>query len=114
MRLFPVVLFFTSAAVMAQGSPCAEPEYAFTTKASKTELRDKYCYFVRRAKSNDSSHRITQEAIQKKGDLGLSATRDREVSMDELKAAGSCRVAAGAVADALSRRFKSKPPASCD
>jgi hypothetical protein len=111
-RLFGICLIFVSAGAVAQGNPCKEPEYLFIKSASKSELRDAYCSFEHKALSNEKSHRLTQEMIEKKHAMQLDTANDRETSMGELKARTSCRVAAGAVADALSRRFKSKPP-SC-
>lgn len=105
-------LVFVSCGAMAQGNPCKEPEYLFIKSASKAEMRDEYCSLTRRAQSNDHSHQITQDSIARKRELHLDTLSDRDLSMSELKAATSCKVAAGAIADALSRRFKSKPP-SC-
>jgi hypothetical protein len=111
-RLLSIGLAFVSCGVMAQGNPCKEPEYLFIKSASKAEMRDEYCSLTRRAESNDAMRRITRESIQRKHELRLETSADREEEMSELKAATSCKVAAGAIADALSRRFKSKPP-SC-
>lgn len=109
-RILAICLTMTSAEVLAEGSPCKEPEYLFTKSASKAEMRDEYCSLTRRAESNDKMRQITRESIQKKHELHLDTAADREEEMSELKAATSCKVAAGAIADALSRRFKSKPP----
>jgi hypothetical protein len=109
-RLLWIGLAFVSCGVMAQGNPCKEPEYLFIKSASKAEMRDEYCSLTRHAQSNDKSHQITQDSIARKRGKHLDTSNEREVSMSELKAATSCKVAAGAIADALSRRFKSKPP----
>jgi hypothetical protein len=102
------------AGTASAGNRCEKVEHAQLKVASKSELRDEYCYATRRAQSYDGSHRIIREAMEKKYALGLDARSDQQASMEALEAAGSCKIAAGAFADALSRRFKSKPPPSCD
>jgi hypothetical protein len=102
-----------SVGALAQDRPCREPEYLFVQSASKAELNDEYCSLMRHADSNDRSRQITQDGIQKKRELQLDATTDRELELREVRAATSCRVAAASISGALSRRFKSKPP-SCN
>ena len=105
-------LLTLSVGALAQDHPCKDPEYLFIKSASKAELRAEYCSLVAHADSNDRSREITQEGIQNKKTLRLDTSGDRELELKELRAAASCRHAAGSVAIALERRFKSKPP-SC-
>jgi hypothetical protein len=111
-RLLLIGLALVSAGAFAQGRPCNEPEYLFIKSASKPELRDSYCSLQLRAQSNEKDRQITHEAIEKKRELHLDASVERDNELGELRAATSCKVAASAVAGALERRFKSKPP-SC-
>lgn len=112
-RLFALLTILAAGSAIAEGFPCSEVQYAFLKDASKDELREEYCRLTRKALSNQKSYQLTLEMIEEKKALQLSEPKDREKSLSEIKAAGTCRVSAGAVSDALYRRFKSKPPASC-
>jgi hypothetical protein len=112
-RLLIAGLLCCSASAWAQGDPCPKPEYAFISTASKSELREEYCYLTRKARREERGHQLTQEMIAKKRDLHLDTVEDGKTSLDELKAANSCKVAAATLAEALLRRFKNKPP-SCN
>jgi cation transport regulator ChaB len=111
-RLLSIGLTFVSVSAFAQGRPCTEPEYLFLKSASLPEMRDAYCSLELRAESNDRDRKITKEAIQEKQEMHLDASKERGNEMGELRAVTSCKVAASAVAGAIERRFKSKPP-SC-
>jgi hypothetical protein len=113
-RLLWICLIAASTGAAAAEERCPAPEYAFTKGASKSAVRDEYCVLTRKAQRYEKFHKLTQEAIQKKYALHLSADKESEESIDELQAANSCKAAAAVLADTLTRRFKSKPPASCD
>jgi len=112
-RTFLLLAMLVAASAGAEGLPCSEPQYAFLKDASKDELKYEYCRLTRKALSNERSHKNTLQMIEEKKSLHLYDPKDRGKSMSELQAAGTCKVAAGAVSDALARRFKSKSPASC-
>jgi hypothetical protein len=108
------LLLVAGAAYADSERGCAKPEWAQLHGADKDELRHEYCHMVREAKSNEWSHRNVQETIRQKAELQLDTMPDRERSLEYLRATTSCKVAAAHFQAALSRRFKSKPPASCD
>src|SRR4051794_18421710 len=89
-----------------EGNRCPLPEYAQLKGADKSELNSEYCAATRQAKSNMDMHNITQDLIRKKLEIAADIGPEQQQSLAEIKAAGSCKVAAGAYADALSRRFK--------
>lgn len=112
-RTFVLLALLMAGGAGAEGFPCSEPQYAFLKGASKAEMQEEYCRLTRKALSNERSHKNTLQMIEEKKSLQLYDPKDRGKSMSELQAAGTCKVAAGAVSDALARRFKSKSPASC-
>jgi hypothetical protein len=112
-RLFALLTILAAGSAIAEGFPCSEVQYAFLKDASKDELREEYCRLTRKALSNEKSYQSTGQAIEEKRTLQLDTSKDRDMAMAELRASHTCKVAAGAISDALSRRFKSKPPASC-
>jgi hypothetical protein len=82
--------------------------------ASKKELQEEYCFAKIHAESEARIHEIVQETISKKRQIPADTSRDEADSLSLLKSVGSCRSRAAQFEVALSRRFKSKPPASCD
>jgi hypothetical protein len=108
------MLALAQSAVASVASPCSEPEYLQLKTASKSELREEYCIATRRAQSEDRMHQIVQDGIAQKRAIPVDTSENEKESMEYLKSAGSCRVRAAKFQVALSKRFKSKPPASCD
>lgn len=112
-RLLGLMAMLVVGGAAAEGFPCPEPQYAFLKDAGKDELRYEYCRLTRKALSNERAHRHTREMIEEKKALELYESKDGDKALSELQAAGTCKVAAGAVADALAKRFKQKPTTSC-
>lgn len=103
-----------SASAANVASPCKDVEYMQLKIGEKAELLREYCFAKIHAESEDRMHKITEETIAQKRAIPSDTSEDEQDSMAYLKSAASCRSRAAQLQVALSKRFKTKPPKSCD
>ena len=116
MRSFAFIglLALTQAAMASTTSSCEKAEYLQLKDADKAELQQEYCSATRRAQSADRLHAIVEDTIEKKRAIPADASTSEKESLDLIDVRTSCLVRAAKFKAALGKRFKSKPPASCD
>jgi hypothetical protein len=116
MRSFAFIglLALTHAAMASTTSPCDKSEYLQLKDADKVELQQEYCSAIRRAQLADRLHAITEETVAKKRAISVDASTSEKESLELIDVRTSCLVRAAKFKSALAKRFKSKPPASCD
>lgn len=116
MKLFVLIglLALTQTALAGVASPCKDADYMQLKIGDKAELQREFCFAKIHAESETRMHQIMEDGITQKRAIPADTTRDEEASMDYLKSAGTCRVRAKEFEVALTKRFKSKPPKSCD
>lgn len=108
------VFALAPAAMAGNASPCKDPDYIQLKIGDKKELQSEYCFAKIHAESEERMHQITEEAVAKKRAIPVDASAEEKESLELLDSRTSCRVRAAAFEIALSKRFKSKPPKSCD
>lgn len=110
--LLATILAIASAACLA-GPACEKPEYAQLKDMSKSELRDQYCSALRFAKLNDQEKDGLRKVERDMMEKGIYAPKGAEV-LEVTRTASACRVIAATFEERLAKRYKAKPPASCD
>jgi len=94
--------------------PCQSPEYARLKDASKAELREVYCSAMRKEALNKQFSADARATGRSLAEQGLYNPKYGNDAIEYVRAASACGVVAGEAADWLSKRFRAKPPASCD
>lgn len=114
LAVIALCVFVQTAAAESGASPCKELEYAQAKTGDKAGLLSEYCFAIIHADSEDRMHKIEEDGIAQKRAIPADTSENERNSMDFLKSAGSCRVRAAQIEIALRKRFKIKPPKSCD